>query len=87
MEDYAKASARSSEYGDADSFEMCDEGLEDDEPVMPDQGSPDQGNGKALLLPSMFNCRASTVWFDYPAYMGVERQERRNDVVEFTDKR
>jgi hypothetical protein len=87
MEDCEEASAQSSDYGDADNLERCDDDLEDDELVMPNSGSSDQGSSKALLLPSMFKCRATTVWFEYPAYMGMERQEMRGDVVEVTDER
>jgi hypothetical protein len=87
MEDCEETSARSSEYGDADTLEGCAEGLEEDEPVMPDSGSLDQGSSTAVLLPSMFKGREPTVWFEYPVNMGMQRQERRDDVVDFADKR
>jgi nucleosome binding factor SPN SPT16 subunit len=66
---------------------------EDDEPDESEQNEPgipsgsDPRSDRTFLLPSLFVGRPDTVWFDYPPYMGVMRQEGRSTISELTEKR
>lgn len=46
----------------------------------------DPKSDRAFVLPSMFKGRPATVWFDYPVYMEMPRQEGREHMVELTAK-
>ena len=72
----------------------CDEEDEDDEPEETGEGNEpgipsgsDPKSDRTFLLPSLFVGRPDTVWFDYPPYMGVMRQEGRSTISELTEKR
>ena len=68
---------------DAGSDDSADE--DDPSTAEPGQNPMDPTCAKAFVLPSMFKIREPTVWFDYPEYMQMERQEGREQIVEHTD--
>ena len=70
---------------DEDEEDEPDESEEKGEPGIPSGSDP--RSDRTFLLPSLFVGRPDTVWFDYPPYMGVMRQEGRSTINELTDKR
>ena len=76
-----------------DDAELLETGLEDgpEEEELTASAVPkkplDPLSDRAFVLPSMFKGRPPTVWMDYPAYMQIQREEGREDVVALTDKR
>jgi len=83
-EEQCEGSAPGSELDDTEF--LVEDGPEEEEPPAA-QAPLDPKSDKTFVLPSMFKGRAPAVWMDYPAYMKLERQEGRENIVELTDKR
>ena len=60
---------------------------EPEEPPPAEAPQADPKSDRAFLLPSLFRDRAATVWLDYPAYMGMQREQGRDVLVELIDPR